>query len=135
MNVSILESTYKRDFTKLLLEAVDETLSSLGDSSKRAIYFYLERNFSIKKQDIPDRIEEFTEAIEKLFGNGAKILEIQIMKHLYENLGRDFEYLSENNDLLFTDYANVVRTHVDKPARASIDTRRLKSLNDTLSRN
>ncbi len=135
MNVSILESAYKRDFTKLLLEAVDETLSSLGDSSKRAIYFYLERNFSIKKQDIPDRIEEFTEAIEKLFGNGAKILEIQIMKHLYENLGRDFEYFSENNDLLFTDYANVVRTHVDKPTRAPIDTRRLKSFDDTLSRN
>lgn len=135
MNVSILESSYKRDFTKLLLEAVDETLSSLGASSKRAIYFYLERNFSIRQQDIPDRIEAFTEAIEKLFGNGAKILEIQIMKHLYENLGRDFEYFPENNDLLFTDYANVVRTHVDKPTRTPIDTRRLKGFNDTLSRN
>jgi len=135
MNVSILESSYKRDFTKLLLEAVDETLSSLGSSSKRAIYFYLERNFSIKKQEIPNRIEEFTDAIEKLFGNGAKILEIQIMKHLHENLGRDFEYFSESDNLLFTDYANVVRTHVDKPTRAQIDTRRLKVLDDTLSKN
>ena len=135
MSVSISESSYKRDFMKLLLEAVDETLSSLGNSSKRAVYFYLERNFSIKKQDIPNRIEEFTDAIEKLFGNGAKILEIQIMKHLYENLGRDFEYFPENDNLLFAEYAKVVRTHVDKPTCAQSVTRRLKVLNDTLSKN
>ncbi len=112
MKVSTLESPHSRDFKKLLLEAIDETLSSLGDSSKRAIYFYLERNFSIDKQDIPNKIEEFTNAIENIFGNGAKILEIQIMEHLYKNTGSTFEYSPEKSDLFFADYTKAVRIHV-----------------------
>jgi len=119
MQVSALESPHCRDFKKLLLEAIDETLSSLGDSSKRAIYFYLERNFSIEKQDIPNKIEEFTNAIENIFGNGARILEIQIMKHLYENVGSNLGYSPEKGDLFFADYIKVVRIHVDN----SLDTR------------
>ncbi len=112
MKVSTLESPQSRDFKKLLLEAVDETLSLLGDSSKRAIYFYLERNFSIEKRDIPTKIEEFTNAIENIFGNGAKILEIRIMEHLYKSVGSTFEYSPEKSDLFFADYTKAVRTHV-----------------------
>jgi len=93
-----------RGFKKILLEAVDEGLSSLGDSTKQTIYVHLEKNFKIKKQDIPNKIDEFTNAIEKIFGNGAKILEIQIMKHLYEKVGHGFEYFPEKDDLLFTEY-------------------------------
>jgi len=91
-------------FEELLLEAVDEALSSLGDSPKQVIYFYLEKTFKIKKIDIPNKIDGFTNAIEKIFGYGAKHLEIQIMKRLYEKVGHDFEYFPEKDDLLFTEY-------------------------------
>ena len=104
-----LESSRDRGFKKLLLEAVDEGLSSLGNSSKQAIYFHLEKTFKIKKQDIPNRIEEFTNAIEKIFGHGAKILEIQIMKLLYEKVGHDFEYFPEKDELLFTEYVSAIK--------------------------
>ena len=105
-NLSAQEETPPRrlDFEKLLLEAVDEGLSSLGDSPKQAVYFYLEKTFKIKKMDIPDKIDEFTNAIEKIFGHGAKHLEIQIMKRLYEKIGRTFKYFPEKDDLLFTEY-------------------------------
>jgi len=107
---STLESPPRNhDFKKLLLEAVDEGLSSLGDSAKRAIYFYLEKTFKIKKQEIPNKIDEFTNAIEKIFGHGAKLIEIQIMKHLYEKVGNDFEYFPEKNDLLFTEYVEAAK--------------------------
>lgn len=56
---------HNSSFEKLLLEAVDEALSSLEDSSKQAMYFRLEKTFDIKKQDIPYKIEEFANAIEK----------------------------------------------------------------------
>ena len=82
MKLTTLESPCSHDFKELLLEAVDTALSSLGNSSKQAIYFYLEKNFTVKKQDIPNKIEEFITAIEEIFGHGAKILEIEIMKHL-----------------------------------------------------
>jgi hypothetical protein len=65
---------------------------------------HLEKNFKIKKQDIPNKFEEFTNALEEIFGPGAKLLEIQIIKHLYEKVGNDFEYFPEKDELLFTDY-------------------------------
>ena len=90
-----------RIFKKLLLEAVDEALSSLGTSSKH-IYFHLEKEFNINKQNIPHKIEEFTNAIEKTFGPGARVLEIQIMKRLYEKVG-PFKHFPERN-LTFIEY-------------------------------
>jgi len=97
-------SSHNRGFQRLLLEAVDEGLSSLGNSPKQAIYFYLEKTFKIKKEDIPNKIDEFANAMEKIFGYGAKHLEIQIMKRLYKKVGQDFEYFPERDDLLFTEY-------------------------------
>ena len=100
---------HNRGFEKLLLEAVDEGLSSLGDSSKQMIYFYLEKTFKIKKRDIPYKIEEFADAIEKIFGLGAKFLEILIMKRLYEKVGHVFKYNQEQEDLIFTEYVAAAR--------------------------
>jgi hypothetical protein len=93
----------KRDFDKLLLEAVDEGLSSLGEPSKQAIYFHLERGFNVKKQEIPYKIEAFAKAIEKIFGLGANFLESLIMKRLYEKIGGVFEW-QESTEFVFTKY-------------------------------
>lgn len=112
MTVSILESQRSCDFKELLLEAVDAALSPLGDSSKYAVYFYLEKNFTVKKQDIPNKIEEFANAIEEIFGYGAKILETEIMKQLYVKVGSAFEYYPEKDDLLFVEYIDAVRKRV-----------------------
>lgn len=80
------------DFEKLLLEAIDESFSSLGESAKRSIYFRLEKSFSIKKENIPNRLVAFAQAIEKIFGSGANLLEISIMKKLHEKVGTNFEW-------------------------------------------
>jgi len=99
----------KRSFEKLLLEAVDEGLSSLGDSAEHAIYFHLENTFKVSRRDIPYKIEEFADAIEKIFGLGAKFLEILIMKRLYEKVGGVIEYPEEQKDLVFTEYVVAVK--------------------------
>ena len=112
MVVSGLESQYSCDFKEFLLEAIDAALSLLGNSSKQVVYFYLEKNFNVKKQDIPDKIEEFTIVIERLFGHGAKILEIEIMKNLFVKIGSAFEYFPEKDDLLFIDYVDAARIYV-----------------------
>jgi hypothetical protein len=109
-------SLCRHEFKKLLLEAVDESLSILGDLAKRAVYSCLEKNFKIKKQEIPNKIEGFTKAMEEILGPGAKLLQIQIMKHLYETIGRDFKYFPEKDELLFIEYvaaveASYVETH------------------------
>ena len=93
----------RSDFEKLLLEAVDEGLASLGESSKQAIYFHLERSFNVKKKEVPHKIETFAKAIEKIFGLGANFLEILIAKKLYEKVGGVFEW-HESTEFAFTMY-------------------------------
>jgi len=98
----------KKDFDRLLLEAVDEGLSSIGGSSKEAIYFHLKKGFNIEKHEIPYKIESFTHAIEKIFGLGANFLEIVIMKRLYEKVGGHFKWYS-SKDFTFTEYVAIAR--------------------------
>ena len=98
----------ERDFERILLEAVDEGLSSLGESSKVAVYFHLQKNFNVRKEEIPCRVEAFAEAMEKIFGQGATFLEILIMKRLHEKIRLD---LREHNlqSLEFTEYVAMAK--------------------------
>jgi len=98
----------KGGFERLLLEAVDEGLSSLGESSKQAVYFHLKIGFNLKRHEIPYKIEDFADAIEKIFGLGASFLEILIMKRLYEKVGQPLK-LQVSKDFTFTEYVAVVR--------------------------
>lgn len=93
----------ENDFEKLLLSAVDQALSSLGESSKQAIYFYLDKSFSIEKQEIPNKIEPFKEALEEVFGVGASFLEVLIMKRLYETIGGNFQW-KDSQEFTFAEY-------------------------------
>ncbi len=74
------------DFEKLLLDSVDEGLTTIGESSKQAIYFHLEKGFDIQKQEIPRKIEDFALAVEKIFGIGAgfipKLLNLNIVDRI-----------------------------------------------------
>jgi hypothetical protein len=94
---------------KILLEAVEEGLSSLGDSPKQAIFFHLETSFKIRKDNIPANLTEFAKALEKIFGPGAFYLEKLILKRLYEKFGLKFEEV-ENWD--FLEYVNNVKKHL-----------------------
>jgi hypothetical protein len=98
------------NFENALLESIDEGLSLLGESPKQAVYYHLEKNFNMRRQDIPRKIDEFTEAIEKIFGAGAKIIEIQIMKCLFKKVGHNFRYYPKQISLAFTDYIAAVKT-------------------------
>jgi hypothetical protein len=79
------------EFEKLLIEAVEESLSSLGGSPKQAIFFHLENTFKIKKREIPDKLDSFDQALKKLFGPGADFLETLIAKKLCEKADSIFK--------------------------------------------
>jgi hypothetical protein len=79
------------EFEKLLIDAVHESLSSLGESPKQAIFFHLENTFKIKKQEIPNKIDSFDKALRKLFGPGADFLETLIVKKICEKTGSIFK--------------------------------------------
>ncbi|MEM4703677.1 MAG: hypothetical protein QXJ02_01210 [Candidatus Bathyarchaeia archaeon] len=101
----------KLDFEKMILQAIDEGLSTLGDSSKEAIYFYLDKNFKLKKEQIPNKIEDFEVALKNIFGAGANYLEILIMKQLYEKFNGNLP-LKKPDKLAFSDYVAAVKQAV-----------------------
>jgi hypothetical protein len=98
----------KKTFEKLLLEAIDEALGLLGESARQSTYFHLQHKFKVVRNDIPHHLEDFEGGLEKIFGVGAKYIEISIMKKLYEKTGKPFKW-NENEELVFTKYVDAVR--------------------------
>ena len=101
-------------FEKILLEAIDEGLSLIGESAKQVIYIYLEKTFKMDAQDIPSRIEEFSKALENIFGTGSKIIEIQIMKKLFNKVGYSIKNYPSIHDLTFTEYVPAIKQEKEK---------------------
>jgi hypothetical protein len=99
-------------FCDTLLEAIDEAFSSLGESSKTAIYFHLENSMGIKKQEIPFRIDDFQNALEKIFGLGARLLEILFVKNLHEKIKTTYKWDMPRwvvPELTFQEYLHLVK--------------------------
>lgn len=65
---------------------MDEALGSLGESARAAIYFHIERNSSIRKEEIPGRPGDLSMAIRKIFGEGGLVLERLMLTKLCERL-------------------------------------------------
>jgi hypothetical protein len=99
----------QNNFSRILLSAVEESLSSLGDSPKQAIFFHLESHFKIKKDNIPMNLTEFAKALEGIFGPGASYLENLIAKRLYEKLGLELE---NGEHLDFLECVDNVKKHI-----------------------
>jgi hypothetical protein len=102
-----------------LLEAVDEGLSSLGESSKQAIYFHLAKSFNVKRNAIPFEIVAFAEAIEKIFGLGANFLEVLIMKRLHEKIGVVFDW-NESKKFVFAEYVMAAKRNIEERQKERI---------------
>lgn len=98
----------KSDFENFLLEAVDESLSSLGESSKQAIYYHLEKSFNVKKQEIPIKVEAFIAALERIFGLGADFIESLIMVRLNEKVETSPKW-HVSRELKLTEYVAVAK--------------------------
>ena len=116
--ISTKEKTlHNLNFETLLLEAIDETLYLLGDSWRLATYYHLESAFEIDRQDIPNKIDELSNAIKKIFGLRAKFFFIEIMKGLYKKVGSNFKYFPKVDDLIFTDYVAAVRLSLKRESQ------------------
>lgn len=90
-------------FRKALLEATDSGLQVLGESVRYVIYHHVERNSSLRREEIPERLKDFHKALESLFGAGARVIERIVADRLYGKLGLKFE---EHEGWTLVDYVN-----------------------------
>ena len=96
------------EFKVAILETVDESLSSFSNLDKQVVYLHLENTFKIKKQEIPCEIEDFADAIEQMFGVGAKLVEIRIMEALHKRIP-EFVFFPKKRDVGFKEYVSSLR--------------------------
>jgi hypothetical protein len=96
----------KKDIERILAESVEEGLKVLGDSGKQAILFYLEKSFSLKKHEIPQKPEAFFDGLRKIFGEGAHVIQKVILENFYSKLGLKYE---EKENYTFVDYLKDVK--------------------------
>jgi hypothetical protein len=116
---------YETEFDEILLETIDETLSSLGGPVKNAVYFHLQTNFCINKDEIPKKIYEFSNIIHKIFGSGAGRLEIKFMNTLHSKINVNLkwpEYEAPLSkwlvvDMTFMEYVNSMRATYEANAK------------------
>lgn len=95
-----------REFEEILMEAVDKGLRILGHNMDRVIYYWISKNYSLKREEIPKRLDKFIQCLYEMFGLGASIIEGEILKNLFYRLGLRFR---EKEGYDFLDYVEEAR--------------------------
>jgi len=107
-------------FEQILLEAIDEALSQLGESVKISVLLHLGNRFKIEKKEIPHRVNEFQNALEQVFGLGTRYLEILIMKNLNSKMRffcQEPTHEWPEHELTFCDYVDVMRRNFEETCK------------------
>ena len=79
---------------------------------KTSIYISFEELFNIRKNEIPNKIEDFSNALHRIFGLGAPQMEILIMKKLQEKVGEKNKLADQirlASNLTFAKYIELMR--------------------------
>jgi len=106
----------------MLVESLNESFAAiLGEIPKKTVYDILEKKYTIAVNRIPERLNEFTAALETLFGvTPSKAIVRIIVKRLYSKLGLTYV---ERPDWRLADYVNEAksrRTLFNEPAERSL---------------
>jgi len=86
-----------------LLEAIDFGLAVPGEIVRETIYERLETAYGIKREEIPEKLPAFHQALQGLVRSVANVMERVIVKSLYTRLGLSFV---NREDWSLIDYVN-----------------------------
>jgi KaiC/GvpD/RAD55 family RecA-like ATPase len=84
-----------------MLDAIDRGLLALGKVVRDTIYDRFDRMYQLRREEIPTKLDAFHEALQTMFGAGAKVIETQIAKGFSARLGSGF---TENENWTIVDY-------------------------------
>ena len=104
-------------FNNLLVEAIDDVLTSLGEPVKNQLYIRLEEDFDIQKNQIPDQIFLFSEFLIRTFGPSASFIQIKIMKAFNAKLAKkaalSLQPIALFDDFSFVSYIQEMRANIN----------------------
>ena len=86
----------------LLPKMINETLKQVfKEDGAKAIWVFIENNSHLKREEIAEKPEVFSDGLERLLGSGAPVIEKLILKNLHHELGLKFR---EKKGYEFSDY-------------------------------
>ncbi|WXG44583.1 MAG: hypothetical protein WED04_11215 [Promethearchaeati archaeon SRVP18_Atabeyarchaeia-1] len=88
-------SSEPNSFEELLLSSIDDAMLNLGESTRSLLYTYLAAALSLRKDQIPKRLEDFATAIKDIFKLGAKVIDGLVLKTLCDKLNVDYALLKD----------------------------------------
>lgn len=69
-------------------EIIDRVLKQVfGEEATRLIYRHLENNYSVKQNEIVEKIDLFSKGLEDFLTSGARVIELKILEDLYSSYG------------------------------------------------
>ena len=93
-----------------ILQCVDDGLQALEDSGKKALYYYLENHFRLKREEIPKKPEIFCRGLTLMFGEeGADVIE----KWVVEKLKMSFN-LKRQSKITFAKAIDIIKARQKK---------------------
>ena len=80
------------NFDKLLIKSIDVALKEIfGDTGASLIYNHLQRDHSLKPENIPERLEDFESGLKEFLNSGAWVTERIALKTLYSSFGLEYQ--------------------------------------------
>ncbi len=97
----------KEKFDKLL-KIIDEELKHIfGEAATALIYNHLERDYSSKREEIPEKLEVFIRGLEEFLGSGAQVIQKTTMQKLSSCVGEVQCQIKEGSS--FVDYVTEIK--------------------------
>lgn len=82
----------KEEFKKLILQTIDENLRQIfRETATQIVYQFLENSYSLKREEIPEKLETFMEGLQAFFRSGARMIEQSILEELHVKLGLKYK--------------------------------------------
>ncbi len=91
-----------------IVKIVDRVLRQIfGNDATRLIYRYLENCYSVKSNEIADKIDLFAKGLEEFLRSGAYVIERKILEDIYSSYG--LPQRLELEKLRNEDFANQIK--------------------------
>ncbi len=89
MSRSVIEETRgDARFRHLLLESIDESLRNVfSEGVRQTIFYQLEDKFSLRREEVPQRVHDFEKGLTAMVGSPAAVLIRLIVRNLSAKLG------------------------------------------------
>ena len=93
---------------------IDKVLRQVfGDGATVLIYRYLESNYSIKRNEVAEKIDAFAKGLEEFLATGASVIERKILDDVYSSYG-SLRRLEQERTREERDFAGEVKSLLER---------------------